>query len=188
MNNLGGDNGALVEPIAEALRFNKTLLHLDLCHCGLTPHMHRVIGDALRDNHTLLGIHFDDHKLQDGKYTDRGHHGDSNSLTSPRSELHTPRSQLQTPRSQRQSPRQLTQANSQGNDQTLTTSPARSNRNLDSVKRQTSMEWSEFFKGKQTNSQQVRGSIAGQLPPLVDGPHCLCRTWAKLVKGQTNML
>eukprot|EP00750_Incisomonas_marina_P013088 INCI17222.4.p1 GENE.INCI17222.4~~INCI17222.4.p1 ORF type:complete len:1153 (+),score=220.46 INCI17222.4:254-3712(+) len=87
MNALGGDNGALVEPIGEALRFNTTLLHLDLCNCGLTVHMIKAIGHALEDNHTLLGIHFDDHKLLDGlsPHPSDDNSGDERSpLASPR--------------------------------------------------------------------------------------------------------
>ena len=69
-NTLNGEG--VVELVSEALRFNKTLLHLDLCNCGFTPTMIRSLGSALRDNHTLIGIHVEDHDTMNKEHNN--HH------------------------------------------------------------------------------------------------------------------
>jgi hypothetical protein len=41
----------------KAVQRNRSLLHLDISHNGFTKVDMETIGDGLRENHTLLGLH-----------------------------------------------------------------------------------------------------------------------------------
>lgn len=156
MNALGGDSGALVEPIGEALRFNTTLLHLDLCNCGLTVHMIKAIGHALEDNHTLLGIHFDDHKLLDGL----SHHpSDDNGSGDERSPLASPRD------TSRPSSRGSTRSRSGSNGASSLGLPGGGKNEVPLEtprgKTRTTEEWKKFFQRSGTN----RGEAGADTQP-----------------------
>ena len=53
----GGSSAA--RAIAECLEDNSSLVHLSLAHCGLTGEQCGTIGEGMRGNRTLLGVHME---------------------------------------------------------------------------------------------------------------------------------
>merc|ERR1719174_2865906 len=58
MNPVGSDHESVVR-LRNSLRFNNTLLHLELNSCGFSETNIRVLAQGLEDNHILLGLHLD---------------------------------------------------------------------------------------------------------------------------------
>ncbi len=58
-NKMGGDKAEVVGAIGTVFRSNTTLLHLDLSNNNFNPEQSRHLKEAVRENHTLYGLHFE---------------------------------------------------------------------------------------------------------------------------------